>query len=96
MSDQGPTDAPKKPLIEYPTVYAFKVMGKLEHGFSEYVRLKFSRLMGTEVSRDSISENVSKQGHYVSLTVSVYLLSEEQRQTIYADIHTDKRIVYYL
>lgn len=97
MSDEKPADQPEqKPLIDYPTVYAFKVMGKLEHGFAEYVRLKFSRLMGSEVSRDSISENVSKQGHYVSLTVSVYLLSEEQRQTIYADIHADKRIVYYL
>ena len=85
-----------KPLIEYPTVYAFKVMGKLEHGFAEYIRQKFSRLMGAEVSRDSIAENVSKQGHYVSLTVSVYLLSEEQRLKIYAEIHTDKRIVYYL
>jgi hypothetical protein len=92
MSDEEP----KKPLVEYPTVYAFKVIGKLEHGFAEYIRLKFSRLMGSEISRDSISENVSKQGHYVSLTVSVYLLSEEQRQAIYADIHVDKRIVYYL
>ena len=89
-------EEPKKPLIEYPTEYSFKVMGKLEHGFPEYIRLKFSRLMGNEVSRDSISENVSKQGHYVSVNVSVYLLSEEQRQKIYADIHTDKRIVYYL
>lgn len=85
-----------KPLIEYPTVYAFKVMGKHEHAFAEYVRQKFSRLMGTEVSRDSISENVSKEGRYISLTVSVYLLSEAQRQAIYADIHSDKRIVYYL
>ncbi len=95
MSDE-PTTTPQKPLIEYPSVYAFKVMGKLEHGFAEYIRLKFSRLMGSEVSRDSIAENVSKQGHYVSLTVSVYLLSEEQRKAIYADIHVDKRIVYYL
>jgi len=94
MTDEAPP--PPKPLIEYPTVYAFKVMGKLEHGFPEYIRQKFSRLMGSEVSKDSIAENVSKQGHYVSLTVSVYLLSEEQRKTIYEDIHADKRIVYYL
>lgn len=85
-----------KPLIEYPTVYAFKVMGRREHGFSEWVRQLFTRLMGSEVSRDSISENVSKQGHYVSLTVSVYLLSEEQRQSIYAGIHREKRVLYYL
>ena len=99
MSDEAPQRPDpnvERPLIDYPTVYAFKVMGKLEHGFADYIRQKFSRLMGTEVSRDSISENVSKQGHYVSLTVSVYLLSEDQRRAIYADIHTDKRIVYYL
>lgn len=100
MTDEAPpkpgSSGADKPLIEYPTIYAFKVMGKLEHGFAEYIRLKFSRLMGAEVSRDSISENVSKQGRYVSLTVSVYLLSEDQRRTIYAEIHTDKRIVYYL
>lgn len=100
MSDDVPptpvSSGAERPLIEYPTVYAFKVMGKLEHGFAEYIRLKFSRLMGTEVSQDSISENVSKQGRYVSLTVSVYLVSEEQRRTIYAEIHTDTRIVYYL
>ncbi len=99
MSDETPPKADpsaERPLIDYPTVYAFKVMGKLEHGFAEYIRQKFSRLMGSEVSRDSIAENVSKQGRYVSLTVSVYLLSEDQRRTIYAEIHTDKRIVYYL
>jgi putative lipoic acid-binding regulatory protein len=95
MSDEAPPP-PQKPLIEYPIVYAFKVMGKLEHGFEEYIRQKFSRLMGSEVSKDAIAENVSKQGHYISLTVSVYLLSEEQRKTIYEDIHADKRIVYYL
>lgn len=89
-------DASNKPLIEYPTVYAFKVMGRHEAGFTEYVRMKFSRLMGAEVSPDSISEKVSKEGRYLSLTVSVYLLSEEQRKTIYAEIHTDKRFVYYL
>ena len=44
----------KKPLIEYPTVYEFKVMGKQEHGFREYVRQLFTRLMGTEISLDSI------------------------------------------
>lgn len=101
MTDEAPPPRPdpsaaERPLIDYPTVYAFKVMGKLEHGFPEYIRQKFSRLMGTEVSRDSISENVSKQGRYVSLTVSVYLLSEDQRRHIYAELHTDKRIVYYL
>ena len=93
---KAPSTEPPPPLIEYPTVYAFKVMGKQEHGFSEYVRLLFTRLMGTEISRDSISIQPSSKGTYVSLTVSVYLLSEEHRRNIYLQLHQEKRIVYYL
>lgn len=87
----------KPPLITYPTDYAFKVMGRQEHGFREWVRQLFSRLMGTEVSPDSISEQPSRQGNYLSVTVTVVLLSEEQRQRIYTALHKEKRrILYYL
>jgi uncharacterized protein len=88
--------AASKPLIEYPSVYAFKVMGRQENGFAEFVRALFSRLMGTEVSQDSIAQVPSSKNTYVSLTVSVVLLSEEQRRSIYAQLHEEKRIVYYL
>lgn len=86
----------KKPLIEYPTVYTFKVMGRQESGFSEYVLQLFKRLMGSEVSPDSVREQPSRNGTYVSLSVSVYLLSEEHRRAIYAQLHQEERIVYYL
>jgi putative lipoic acid-binding regulatory protein len=89
-------EAQKKPLIEYPTDYAFKVIGKQEHGFREYIRLLFKRLMGTDVSPDSIAELPSKGNKYLSLTVTVVLLSEEQRQHIYEQLHKEKRILYYL
>lgn len=87
---------PKKPLIEYPTVYTFKVMGRQEQGFSEYVREMFRRFMGSEVSRDSIREQPSSRGKYVSVSVSVYLLSEEQRRSIYTQLHKERRVLYYL
>lgn len=86
----------KPPLVEYPTVYAFKVMGKQEHGFKEYVRQLFHRTLGAEVSPDSISEQPSRQGRYLSVTVSVYLISEAQRIAVYAALHKEKRILYYL
>lgn len=91
MSDQ-PTNTP--PLIDYPTTYHFKVMGKHDDDFIEHVRLKFARLMGQELAHDALSLN--QKGKFVSVTVAVLLISEEQRKTIYADIHSDKRIVYYL
>ncbi|MFP2960775.1 YbeD family protein [Myxococcus sp. 1LA] len=86
----------KKPLIEYPTVYTFKVMGAQGDGFVEHVRELFKRLLGTELSPDSIHEQPSRKGKYVSLSVSVYLLSEEQRRAIYDGLHKDERVKYYL
>ncbi|REG37211.1 hypothetical protein ATI61_101191 [Archangium gephyra] len=87
----------KKPLIEYPTVYTFKVMGRQEPGgFVQYVRELFRTLMGTEISPDSIREQPSSKGTYVSVSVSVYLLSEEHRRSIYARLRQEPRVVYYL
>lgn len=101
MTDSVPPKPPSpgdddKPLIEYPAVYTFKVMGMQEHGFREHVRNLFKRLMGTEISLDSISVQPSSKGRYVSVNVTVYLLSEEHRRTIYAELHRDKRVIYYL
>lgn len=96
MSEPKPPAAERPPLIEYPTVYVFKVMGRQEHGFAEYVRLLFGRLMGSEISPDSIAVVPSSKGTYLSLTVSVYLLSEEHRRSIYLQLHQEKRILYYL
>jgi len=90
------TSESKKPLIEYPTVYTFKVMGLQKDGFREYVRRLFKRLMGTEVSPDSISEQPSSRGKYLSVSVSVYLLSEDQRRAIYAQLYKERRVLYYL
>jgi hypothetical protein len=86
----------QKPLIEYPTVYTFKVMGRQESGFLEYVRELFRTFMGTEISPDSIREQPSSKGTYVSVSVSVYLLSEEHRRSIYARLREEQRVVYYL
>ena len=96
-ADSPPAPAEgQKPLIEYPTVYTFKVMGRQAPDFLDYVRDLFRQLMGTEISQDSIHEQPSSKGTYVSLSVSVYLLSEEHRRAIYTRLREEKRIVYYL
>ena len=85
----------KKPLIEYPSVYTFKVMGRQAADFATYVRELFERLLEGE-SPQSIVEQPSGKGTYVSLSVAVLLKSEEQRRSLYAQLHADPRIVYYL
>ncbi len=93
---QKAAEQDKKPLIEYPTVYTFKVMGRQAPDFMDYVRNLFRGLMGTDISPDSIQEQPSSKGTYVSLTVAVYLLSEEHRRSIYERLRQESRIVYYL
>jgi uncharacterized protein len=85
----------KKPLIEYPAVYTFKVMGRQAADFATYVRELFQRMLEGK-GPDSIVELPSGKGTYVSLSVSVRLESEEQRRSIYEQLHADPRIVYYL
>ena len=97
MAEEKPQSQPQpQPLIQYPTVYSFKVMGLKEGGFQDHVRQLFRRLLGTDISPDSISEQPSSRGKYVSLTVAVVLLSKDQRQAIYAALHQDRRVLYYL
>ncbi|HXX29354.1 MAG TPA: DUF493 domain-containing protein, partial [Myxococcaceae bacterium] len=53
-------------LIEYPAAYTFKVMGRQEHGFREYVRQLFHRVLAQEISQDSMSEVPSRGARYLS------------------------------
>jgi putative lipoic acid-binding regulatory protein len=90
-------DIPQElPKFNYPLDYTFKVMGKQEHGFKEYVRQLFHRVLAQEVSQDSMSELPSKGAKYLSVSVTVVLLSEEQRARVYEALHKDRRILYYL
>jgi putative lipoic acid-binding regulatory protein len=99
-NDKPPSPVPEKPLekplIEYPTRYAFKVMGRHDSDFRGYVRALFSEVLGVEVGDDAITQQTSSRGTYLSLTVSVWLESEEHRQRVYLSLHGNERIVYYL
>lgn len=86
----------KKPLVEYPTHYTYKVMGVQAGDFRDYVLALFTRLMGAPLAAGALSEQPSSKGKYLSINVTVYLRSEEQRRAIYAELHRDPRVVYYL
>jgi uncharacterized protein len=86
----------KKLLVEYPTDYTYKVMGVQSGDFRDYVLALFTRLMGAPVSEGALSEQPSSKGKYLSINVTVHLTSEEQRRAIYAELHRDPRVVYYL
>ena len=82
--------------IEYPVQYTFKVMGRQEDDFSAHVRVLFARLLGIDLEPGAVRELESRRGTYVSVSVTVKLDSESQRRSIYAELHADPKVVYYL
>lgn len=94
---RGPTGTEEQlPLIEYPTEYAFKIIGKAAPDFSEWARGLVAGALQQDLPDSAVSHNLSRQGTYVSVEVRVYLTSEEQRRAVYARLHGEPRIVLYL
>jgi hypothetical protein len=87
------TDVP--PLIEYPLVYAFKVMGLAAPDFEAHARALVTGAAGTSAGL-AASVRASAGGKYHSVTVSLRLDSEAQRRAVYEALHADARVVYYL
>lgn len=92
----SPETSPQPPLITYPAHYEFKVMGLHEPSFRELVVALFEAALGRVLPPDAVAEHASHQGKYVSVRVTVRLESEAERASVYASLHREKRIVYYL
>ncbi len=85
-----------KPLIEFPLDYHFKVIGRSTPGFSSWVVQVVREAMMDPSVQVAVVERASTQANYTALDISLPLTSEEQRQAIYARLHGDPRVVYYL
>jgi uncharacterized protein len=93
----GPDDKPPAvpPLIEYPLDYTFKVMGLAADDFAEHAWRLVGRVV-EGVLPERVTIRASSKGKYHSVSVRVWLVSEEQRRAVYQALHDDPRVVYYL
>jgi putative lipoic acid-binding regulatory protein len=90
---EGP--ASSLPALEYPQDYMFKVMGLAADDFSDHVVRLMSRVVAG-IRAEQVVVRASSAGKYHSATVTVRLESEAQRRAVYALLHADARVVYYL
>ena len=93
VSDGKPNAA--APLLEYPLDYVFKVMGFSADDFPEHARRLVARVVG-DAPAERVTIRASAGGKYQSVSVTVTLVSEEQRRAVYQALHDDVRVVYYL
>jgi putative lipoic acid-binding regulatory protein len=86
---------PPAPLIEYPVDYTFKIMGLAADDFAEHARRLVAAIVG-DAPAERVAVRASSEGKYHSVSVSVTLVSEDQRRGVYEALHADARVVYYL
>ncbi|HLT31409.1 MAG TPA: DUF493 domain-containing protein [Myxococcaceae bacterium] len=84
------------PLVEYPTDYAFKIIGRSGPDFSTWARGLVAGALGIDIAPSAVREKPSSKGKYLSVEVTVRLESETQRRAVYDRLHQEQDIVFYL
>ncbi len=82
-------------LIEFPCDFPLKVMGHAAADFDALVR----GIVGRHVARlapDAVRATPSRQGKYVSLTVTVRAESQAQLDALYTELSAHERVLMVL
>ncbi|MBL78951.1 MAG: hypothetical protein CMH70_02770 [Nitrosomonadaceae bacterium] len=72
-------------FISYPCEFPIKVMGKNEKGFTESILRIVNRHI-PEFDDNSIEKKVSTKNKYLSLTCTVYVVSQHQLDSLYQEL----------
>ena len=88
---------PQQPdsLLTFPCVFPMKVMGRREDGFAQVVSdivLKHA----PDFHPETIEMRSSKQGRYLSLTVTIQAKSREQLDALYSELSDHPAVIMVL
>ena len=72
-------------LIEYPTVFPIKVMGKTQAGFAQAI-LEIVKKHAPDFDEASIGMRPSREGKYLSLTFDINATSRFQLDALYQEL----------
>ena len=82
-------------LLEFPCRFPIKVMGRDEHEFEAHV-LQIISAHVDDIGADDVSLRSSKNGNFLSVTVTVDAQSQEHLDRIYRTLTSSKQILYVL
>ena len=88
---------PQQPdsLLTFPCVFPLKVMGRREDGFAQTVSEIVIR-HAPDFHPETIEMRSSKQGRYLSLTVTINARSREQLDALYSELSKHPMVVMVL
>jgi putative lipoic acid-binding regulatory protein len=86
MSSSPPDIPPEQSLIEYPSLFPIKVMGKVHPDFAQTLT-ELVRQFDPEFDAATVEMRPSKNGNYIGLTFTVNATSREQLDALYRALH---------
>lgn len=72
-------------LIPFPCDFPIKVMGLRQHGFAQNI-LEVIRVHSPDYDPATIEMRTSREGKYLSLTITVKATSQQQLDALYRDL----------
>jgi putative lipoic acid-binding regulatory protein len=85
----------KEQIIEFPTRFPIKIMGARHDDFSQTI-FELVRIHAADLTAEDIELRVSSGGNYISLTVTVLAISQEQLDNIYRAVTGHPMVKYVL
>ena len=82
-------------LLKFPCAFPIKMMGRDTPEFRETARSLVEKHTGP-ISESAISNALSRKGNFVSITITVDALSQEQLDDIYRDVSSHEDVLMAL
>ena len=91
--NEKPLDAAS--LLDFPTAFPIKIMGRREGGFTTAV-IEILRRHAPDFVPGTIETRPSREGKYISLTATVNATSQEQLDALYRELCDHPTVVMVL
>jgi len=85
----------RESLLEFPCEFPIKIMGRVGEGFRETAIVLVEKHAG-KVPEDAISVTPSRNGNFISVTVTIVAQSQEQLDNIYRELTGHQEILVAL
>ncbi len=89
------TESEPDKLLQFPCSFPIKMMGRADGAFTDTAVGLVQRHVG-EVAEDSIQTSKSRNGNFLSVTVTIDAQSQEQLDNIYNDLSNHEDILVAL
>ena len=86
---------PEDSLLEFPCRFPIKVMGLADRNFDLLV-VELVRRHVPDLSEGAVKSRLSREGKYVSITVTINAQSREQLDNIYLELTGNDRVLMAL